>query len=270
MVVTFVVLTFLFSSVFWSLTSQTPVAKENLTMLTLYAVGAMWCPALAAVVTRLIHQRNLNGLINGLPQPVWLAAGILLPAAAGLCMFGSAWITGIASFNAEMAAVIFSISFIPGFLFAIAFNCVAAAGEEFGWRGFLVPELARCMGFTELALLSGAIWTAWHFPAMLLGTYAGAGPIWYSFAVFIPSVMGAALILAWFRLASGSVWAAVLFHGFWNYFIQQFYPALTTMTDAGEMMLGEFGWFVAVFSVALALIFWYFRTRLPDLPAENV
>ena len=52
----------------------------------------------------------------------------------------------------------------------------------------------------------------------------------------------------------------VLFHGFWNYFIQQFYPALTMTTSAGEMRLGEFGWFVAVFCVALALVFWHFRS----------
>ncbi|MDO8873247.1 MAG: type II CAAX endopeptidase family protein [Methanoregula sp.] len=270
MVVTFVILTFLISSVFWYLTSQTPFVAGNQNQLMLYAVGAMWGPALAAVATRLVLQRNLKGFGFGLGKPVWLAVGLLLPIAAGLFMFGTAWLSGIAPFNPDKTATIFSVTFIPAFLYAIVFNCFAAAGEEFGWRGFLVPELARCMGFTELALISGAIWTVWHFPMMFFGGYHGAGPIWYSLAVFIPSVMGAGLILAWLRLASGSVWVAVLFHGFWNYFIQQFYPALTATTDAGQTMLGEFGWFVAVFYVALALVFWYFRDRLPKLPSEGV
>ena len=105
---------------------------------------------------------------------------------------------------------------------------------------------------------------------MFFGTYHCAGPIWYSLAVFILSVMGAGCILEWLRLAAGSVWVVVLFHGFWNYFIQQFYPALTMTTSAGEMMLGEFGGFVAVFYIALALVFWHFRDRLPKLPAEGV
>lgn len=169
-----------------------------------------------------------------------------------------------------MPAGVFAISFLPALLLGISFNLFAAAGEEFGWRGLLVPELARFMGFTELALVSAAIWTAWHFPMIFFGSYHGAGSIWYSLAVFIPSVMGAGIILAWLRLASGSVWAAVLFHGFWNYFIQQFYPLLTTTTGAGQAMLGEFGWFCAVFYVALALVFWHFRDRLPKLPAEGV
>jgi len=187
-----------------------------------------------------------------LGKPVWLGTGILLPIAAGLLIFGTAWLSGIAPLNANKAVIIISFMFIPSFLYAIAFNCFAAAGEEFGWRGFLVPELARCMGFSELALISGAIWTSWHFPMMFFGTYHGAGSIGYSLTVFIPSVMGAGLILAWLRLAAGSVWVSVLFHGFWNYFIQQFYPALTVTNGAGEMMLGESGWFVAVFYMVLA------------------
>jgi membrane protease YdiL (CAAX protease family) len=103
----------------------------------------------------------------------------------------------------------------------------------------------------------------WHFPLIFFGTYHGTGPLWYSLAVFIPSVMGLAVVLAWLRLVSGSVWTAILFHGFWNFFIQQFYPLLTTPTEAGSMMLGEFGWFVALVYVALALVFWHFRDRVP-------
>ena len=40
----------------------------------------------------------------------------------------------------------------------------AAAGEEIGWRGFLVPEFARVLPFTGVALLSGFIWAEWHYP----------------------------------------------------------------------------------------------------------
>ncbi|HOT04324.1 MAG TPA: type II CAAX endopeptidase family protein [Methanolinea sp.] len=268
-IVTFVVLTFLFSSVFWYFTSQTPFVAENAQNLLFYAVGAMWGPALAAIVTRLAFQRDLKGFGFGLGKPAFLAAGILIPVAAGLIMFGLAWVSGIAPFNTEGAARVLAISSFPAILYSLVFNCVAAAGEEFGWRGFLVPELTQCMRFTRLALLSGAIWTVWHFPMMFFGGYHGTGPLWYSLAVFVPSVMGAGLILAWLRLASGSVWVAVLFHGFWNYFIQKFYPLLTETTEAGQMMLGEFGWFVAIFYVALALVFWHFRDRLPSYPAGN-
>jgi SAM-dependent methyltransferase len=59
------------------------------------------------------------------------------------------------------------------------------------------------------------------------------------------------------------VWVGVFFHGFWNFFIQQFYPLLAEKTPGGDMMLGEFGWFVAIVYVVLALVFWHFRDQLP-------
>ena len=90
---------------------------------------------------------------------------------------------------------------------------------------------------------------------------SGAGLL--SLIVFIPLVMGAGLILAWLHLKSGSVWVGVFFHGFWNFFIQQFYPLLAEKTPGGDMMLGEFGWFVAIVYVVLALVFWHFRDQLP-------
>lgn len=269
MVLSFLILTFSFSSIYWYHIALLPAVPANATLLLLFTLAAMWCPAMAAIITRLFYQRNLKGFGFGVGKPTWLVVGFLLPVAVGLLMFGTAWLFGIAPFNTGTAAAIFSVSFIPVFVYGIAFNLFAAAGEEIGWRGLLVPELSRTMGFTKLALLSSAIWTVWHFPLIFFGTYHGAGPIWYSLAVFVPSVMGAGLILAWLRLRSGSIWGAVLFHGFWNYFIQQFYPALTVTTPAGDMMLGEFGWFVAIVYVLMALVFWHFRDRLPELPVQS-
>src|SRR2546430_1382585 len=37
----------------------------------------------------------------------------------------------------------------------------SALGEEIGWRGFLVPELARSMSFSAVALTTGIIWATW-------------------------------------------------------------------------------------------------------------
>jgi membrane protease YdiL (CAAX protease family) len=100
-------------------------------------------------------------------------------------------------------------------------------------------------------------------PPILFSTDHGTGPLWSSIAVFIPPVMGAGIVLAWITLKSGSVVPAILFHGFWNYFIQQFYPALTVQTAGTEMILGEFGWASPVIYVVLAFVFWHYRGLLP-------
>ena len=49
-----------------------------------------------------------------------------------------------------------------------------ATGEEIGWRGFLVPELAKVLPFTGVALVSGLIWASWHYPITAV-VYRDAG-----------------------------------------------------------------------------------------------
>jgi hypothetical protein len=43
-------------------------------------------------------------------------------------------------------------------LFHLPLSMLLAAGEEIGWRGVLVPNLARAYGFAAAAFLPGVIW----------------------------------------------------------------------------------------------------------------
>jgi membrane protease YdiL (CAAX protease family) len=150
-VIVFVALTFLFSSVFWYLISITPLTPETVSVLLIYTVANMWCPALAAILTRLVFQGNLRGFGLYPGEPKWLLLSLLLPVVIGFVMFG------VAPFSEAGAARVMSFAFVPLFLGLLLLNCFSAAGEELGWRGFLVPELDRFMGFTEISLLSGAV-----------------------------------------------------------------------------------------------------------------
>ena len=258
----FLVLAFALSVVGWIFVTKYTSAGDRLG-LALATIFTMWCPGIAGLITRYYFQGNLKGFGFCIGEYKWQIIAFGLPVAVGLLIFGAAWVSGIAGFNSYMASTILSLAYIPAFAYSLCLNIFAAAGEEIGWRGLLVPEMAKFMGFTELALISGAIWIVWHFPLILFSTYNGAGPLWYSVLEFIPSVMGAGLILAWLRLKSGSVITAILFHGFWNYFIQQFYPMLTVSTPVSDMMLGEFGWACPVAYVLLAVVFWHYRSGLP-------
>jgi uncharacterized protein len=261
----FVVLCFLFSLPVWYFITRVPAGKSEMPL----RVALMWCPGLAAIVARLWRQGNLKGfgLARGCPR--WLMLAVFLPAIAGLLMFVPAWILQIAPLNRANLDRVFSLSFVPMFLIGLGFNCFAALGEELGWRGLLVPELSRWMSFTKLALVSGVIWMLWHVPLILWGSYHSALAFWEPLAFFAVIVIGSSFVQAWMRLASGSVWVAMLLHGSWNYFIQMFYPVLTTQTPRGERMLGEFGWLGPLICAVLALIFWCFRDRFPP-SSENV
>lgn len=263
--VTFVVLCFGLSAPFWYLRAQLPSGPAP----ALTSIGTMWCPAMAAVLARLIHRRTLKGFGFTLGKVRWLVVALLLPALAGLVMYGSAWLFDVAPFNEAKLPKLFTLSFIPLFFGVLAYCTLAALGEELGWRGLLVPELSRRMGYTQVSFVSGIIWTLWHLPLMFFASYHGAGPLWISLVLFTLYVVASSFVHAWMRLVSGSIWVSALLHGASNYFLQVFYPSLTIQTPEGEAMLGEFGWLAPIFAGVIAVVFWGFRSRVPNLREDR-
>ncbi len=62
----------------------------------------------------------------------------------------------------------FWLMLLQGIIAGPTINAVAAFGEEFGWRGFLLKETASA-GFWKSALFIGFIWGIWHAPLILMG-----------------------------------------------------------------------------------------------------
>lgn len=59
--------------------------------------------------------------------------------------------------------VLLFVTLIPGF------------GEEFGWRGYLLPHLARRFTIRKAVILHAVIWWVWHLP-VLIGAAAQDSP----------------------------------------------------------------------------------------------
>jgi membrane protease YdiL (CAAX protease family) len=262
----YLVLVFALSSFFWYLIAAKPQFAIETGILKNSIFLLMWCPGVAAILTRLALQRNLRGFGFGIGELRWWLLAIVIPIGLGLVMFGTAWVTGAAPFLPDRAAAMLALPALGAILVSLGFSIVSAAGEEIGWRGLLVPELGRFTTFTRVAILSAVVWFCWHVPVMLVGGYGGSSGLAASLAIFFLSMIGGSTFMAWMRLRSGSVWPAVLIHGFDNYFVQTFFPAITATTAAGEAMLGEFGWYVVLVSIVVGLVFWSLRNRLPGMP----
>ena len=49
-------------------------------------------------------------------------------------------------------------------LAAVAVSTPWQAGEEIGWRGYLLPRLSGRVGLPAASLIVGVIWACWHLP----------------------------------------------------------------------------------------------------------
>ncbi|HVS01021.1 MAG TPA: CPBP family intramembrane glutamic endopeptidase, partial [Thermoanaerobaculia bacterium] len=225
-------------------------------------LGLMWCPGVAAIVTRLVFQRNLRGTGWGWGATRWQVMSYLIPPALCLVVYGFVWLTGIGGISPGGPAealgrelplsAVLALQMTAGFLQGAVF----ALGEEIGWRGLLVPELAKIQGFTRTALLSGAAWAAYHYPLILFSDYNSGAPKWYALLCFTWMAVAASFGFAWMRLRSGSVWTAVILHASHNLFVQAICDPLTQDRGITEYITTEFGAGLALAYTVVAWICW--------------
>lgn len=251
-IVTYVALTFALSTIFYYLMATTGMGGYKTLLL-------MWMPAVSAIITSLIFFRSIRGFGWAPGKIKYLVIAYTLPIITSIIIYGIFWLSGLGTYtgklpnNLVMAIVLGSIS-----------NIILALGEEIGWRGFLVPQLAKLTTFTWISIISGIIWALWHFPVIIFSTYVSGTPLWWSLPIFFIGVITFSFIMAWLTLKSGSLWPAVILHGSDNLFTQEIFGALGG-GDLSLYLVGESGILTLIVMIIVALIFWMFRDRLPDL-----
>ncbi len=202
----------------------------------------MWTPALAVlIVTRLISPPpeglpRATGLVLGRGRGwgwYWLFAWLGIPLLVLATPFVGALVglytldlVAFSGFRATLEAagagpllaqtpiqvlVLAQLALLP---LAPAINAVFAFGEEWGWRGYLLPRLLP-LGQWPALILSGIVWGLWHMPVILLGyNYPDHPASGWLLMTAMCVVWG--LLFGWTRLATGSVWPAVIAHGALN------------------------------------------------------
>ena len=254
---TFLCLTFALSAVFWWLI----VAAGGLGARGgLYVFALMWSPGVSALVTRLIFQHNLRGEGWTWRRATtrWAVLAYLLPLGYATLAYGLVWLTGLGGVDLGR----FRVSVAYFLAYGSLASLLSATGEELGWRGFLVPTLARTMSFGRTAVISGAIWAAWHVPLIVFADYNGGTPAWYSVLCFVVMVVSLGVPFAWLRLRSGSVWPAAILHASHNLFVQGFFDRVTVDTGPTRWLTGEFGAALALAIVGTAWLFWRVRASV--------
>ncbi|MEA5580192.1 type II CAAX endopeptidase family protein [Nodularia harveyana UHCC-0300] len=62
--------------------------------------------------------------------------------------------------------IVFS-DILGNFLLRFLATLIPAFGEEFGWRGYMLPHLAKRYSLRTALLLHSLIWWAWHLPVLM-------------------------------------------------------------------------------------------------------
>ncbi len=134
-----------------------------------------------------------------------------------------------------------------------------AAGEEIGWRGYVLPRLID-VGAPRPVLLSALIWGAWHVVPLLGSGYAALPSPLFSATNLMVAAAAFGSILAWMRLGTGSIWPCVVAHAAWNAIINGAFNLATQGEDA-TFWIGESGFLVMLAVVGVTLVIGRTRCR---------
>jgi uncharacterized protein len=176
----------------------------------------MYAPALAAVVMRVfISKEGLRRALGPLPSLKIGLAAVLLPLALVLILVAIVTMINIGepTPGKPMGSLLAILTFV-----GVPIGTLLAFGEEFGWRGYLLPKLLP-LGEVKAALIVGLIWGPWHLPVLIVGLNYPEQPITAVLAVFLLSATLLSLLHTRFYVASGySLIAVSLLHGSLNTF----------------------------------------------------
>jgi len=240
----------------------------------------MASPALAAVITRLLLREGFADVsfrFGGRRGLHALVLGVAVPLIVGSLAYGTAYLTGLAQF-ASPALPLLGPTAGPVTNFAITLALAAtlgtlillplAAGEEIGWRGYVLPRLIDA-GVSRPVLLSALIWGAWHLVPLLGSEYADRPSPLFSATNLMITAAAFGSILAWMRLGTGSIWPCVVAHAAWSAIINGGFNLATQGEDA-TFWIGESGFLVMLALVGVTLVIGRTRCReiIPGLGAD--
>ena len=140
-------------------------------------------------------------------------------------------------------------------LVAPGINAILTFGEEWGWRGFLLPKLLP-LGQWPALILTGTLWGLWYSPVILLGyDYPLHPKLGIILMIIFCVIFG--ILLGWLRLATGSIWPSAFGHGALNAAGGVFYAVAAAdqpIDTAQVTILGWTGWICPLLVILLLVV----------------
>ena len=242
--ITYIVVTFALTWAYefgavWPAAKEATLSGVPSVKLQILVSSCMFFPALGMVLTRLITREGFGDMLlrprfkgHGREYLLaYFAPGLLtiLGAALYFLLFPGKldWTGGY--YRSVMAAsgnpyeaqavpikTLLALQAAQGLLLAGLLNLIPSLGEEWGWRGYMMPRLLKTMKPLPALLLGGVIWGLWHAPLTAIGHNYGTGypgfP-WTGIAMMCLFCVTVGTLLTWLTERTGSCIPAAVAHG---------------------------------------------------------
>jgi membrane protease YdiL (CAAX protease family) len=104
-------------------------------------------------------------------------------------------------------------------LLTILIGLFFTLGEEYGWRGYLLPRLTKIYGKRKAVIITGIVWSLYHIPIVyLLAKSTGLGNPLFLCAIQSGVVFVSNFAFSYCYYLSESIIPVMFYHSIWNVF----------------------------------------------------
>ncbi len=226
-------------------------------------LSTMLTPMIAALIMRLfVSKEGLKGSLGFLRSWKHYLAALVAPAVFFTAVVLIVQALGLGEFAWSQAGWLVYLTLLLKTLPNIPFTF----GEEYGWRGYLLPRLLP-LGEVRATLVVALIWGPWHVPFLLAGlNYPGVN-FWVALLVFGFTVVALSFAYTWFYVASsGSVLVVALLHQSSNTFSDNFWQS-PLMSEGSQVAASLVGGIVMV--ALVVIVYGLFKRSVRAEDAER-
>jgi hypothetical protein len=232
----------------------------------------MWVPAISTVIVVKFITKEGFGVTNfriGRLRPYAVSA-LVIPAAFAI-IYAATWLLGLATPDWQLQSLrhallakgadasdlpdprmLLPAIFVASLVMGPVVNGVFGFGEEYGWRGYLLPKLMP-LGKWKAYTLVGIIWGFWHAPLVLAGfNYPGFPVLGVLAMIGMTTTLGfyinemtlqhrSSLLAGWMHGAFNGQ-----FYGLWRILFPDAHPLLGGVTG----LVGMIVWAILGLAVA--------------------
>lgn len=242
----------------------------------IYVGALMLCPSLSAILTLKIMRRPILSLPWNLKNWKYIQLAYLTPVMYISIAYILLWIFGfgrilneetLLGWSSELGLAVDNIPItlaVMSILLAVVGvikNIGSTLGEEIGWRGFLIFELRKVLPFEGVSIVSGLIWSIWHWPLII--KYGGGNTI-FQLSCFTVMILGMSTILTYYTFKANSLWPAAIFHSVHNVYIQKIFTPITIKSEDTSFWIDEYGLMLPIVISLFAIYFWR-KARMEQL-----
>ncbi len=202
--------------------------------------GVMFIPAIAVIITRLITREGFRNSLLVLSVKsnlrfyliAWFGPAVLTLLGAVLYFLINPGTFDLsmgflldtyknAGIDADANQLKISLlsQMLMGLVLGPLMNFINCFGEEWGWRGYLLPKMKEKFNILPVLLINGVIWGLWHAPLTVLGHNYGTGYAGYPFTGILAMCIFCitlGTIFSYITIKSKSCVPAIFAHGSLN------------------------------------------------------